>query len=288
MPSGHIPRVLHQTWRSDMVPQGLDHVMQSWQKKQPRWSYRFHTDEDNQRLVANHYPWLLPTYTRLSPIQRADLSRYLYMHHYGGVYADLDVELLQPLRSLFAQQRALHNASVIIGQEPLAHAMLLERKTRQMCNAVLVSAPGHPLWLKVIRRAATALPLADPVTSTGPRMLEAVLDVWTRQHGATVGCQARNGCSVGGGVVVVAPDVFFPTWDPMQRSTFRQRCSQRLQRSWDPMLTAVCARLLRERFEPQVPADGSAFTNHLWTHTWIPGAQKTDLRRVVKVSGRGS
>ena len=292
---GNIPRVLHQTWRSEMVPQGLYRVMQSWRIKQPRWRFRFHTDADNRALVAKAYSWLVPTYERLSPIQRADLSRYLYMHHYGGVYSDLDVELLQPLRSLFAQQRALHNASVIIGQEPLAHAVILERRPRQICNAILASAPGHPLWLEVIRSAAAAPPLADPVSSTGPRMLEAVLDRWTRRRrGAMTRCSlgVGSGCSLGGGVVIVAPDVFYPTWDPMQRSTFRQRCSQdfpRLRRAAanELPLTTVCARLQRERYQPQVPADGSAFTNHLWHHTWIPGAEKTDLRRVVrlKVSG---
>ena len=64
------------------------------------------------------------------------------------------------------------------------------------------------------------------------RMLERALRAWTLRHreggrriGVRVQHRAADSRSLGGGVVLVAPDVFFPTWDPMQRDTFRRRCS---------------------------------------------------------------
>ena len=52
------------------------------------WWYtlrRLWTDEENRRLVHTHYPWFLDTFDGLAtPIQRADASRLLYMHAYGG------------------------------------------------------------------------------------------------------------------------------------------------------------------------------------------------------------
>ena len=46
---------------------------------------RLWTDEDNRRLVTDHYPWFLDTYDSLpKPVMKADASRYLYMHHIGG------------------------------------------------------------------------------------------------------------------------------------------------------------------------------------------------------------
>lgn len=296
-----IPHILHQTYVSTRVPRALHKIMQSWQKLQPRWAYSFHSDADNAKLIGSHYRWLLPVYMRLSGVQKADMARYVYMHHFGGVYADLDVKLLRPLRPLLTEQWDRHNASVLLGQEPIAHAALLEGKFRQVCNAIIASSKGHPFWLLVLQRAAAAAQAtADPPGSTGPRMLEQVYEEWARragrQNGHSLprggrrnGVRAISGSSEGaeGAVVVMPPDTFYPTWDPMQEGTFRARCgsSGRLMGSFGKLAAlrqSACDRLRREGFRPTVVP--SAFTDHRWTHTWIPGAQKVDMRDLVPVA----
>ena len=111
------------------------------------------------------------------------------------------------------------------------------------------------------------------MATTGPRMLEAVVDTWHRRHGAG-----------GGGVVVLPPDAFFPTWDPMQAGTFQSRCAVPGRNVRDPLWRSrrsTCERLRKESFRPTiVPA---AYTNHMWTHTWIPGAQKVRMDDVVAI-----
>ena len=109
-----------------------------------------------------------------------------------------------------------------------------------------------------------------------------------------------------GGVVVLEPDVFYPTWDPMQASSLRARCGRwsspgsvigagggagghagghaggrlgRLRRS-------TCDRLHRQGFRPRIAAE--AYTNHLWTHTWIEGAQKVNMRDLVALDVRAA
>ena len=53
--------------------------------RMPEYLCRLWTDEDNRRLVTEHYPWFLDTYDSLpKPVMKADASRYLYMHHIGG------------------------------------------------------------------------------------------------------------------------------------------------------------------------------------------------------------
>jgi hypothetical protein len=121
------PRVLHQTWRTHMVPPRLAVFMRSWRERSASgWSFRLHTDEDNAALVQSRYSWLHKSYLMMNAIQRADVARLLYMHAFGGVYADLDVELLAPLDALLNQTATL-GASAMLGQEPLPHAVLLER-----------------------------------------------------------------------------------------------------------------------------------------------------------------
>jgi mannosyltransferase OCH1-like enzyme len=273
-----IPKVLHQSWPKRQVPRTLAAHMQSWRQLQPEWAFRFWTDSDNEDLVKQHYPWLLKAWQWLSPIQRADMARLLYMDRWGGVYADLDVQLLQPLAPLLAACEA-NGTGAIIGQEPLAHAVLLESKPRQACNAVLASAPGHPFWLWVARRAVAPL-LAqeagylsdDPVETTGPRMLERAAALWEQAHGG--GSAARRGSASGESgprLLVTAPEAFYPLWDARQADSFREKCSAGEDSVASPLVrifSSVCAALAKQNFEPRVPEFG-AFTAHHWAHTWL-------------------
>jgi hypothetical protein len=203
--------------------------------------------------------------------------RLMYMHEYGGVYADLDVELLQPLDKLLDSFADLHGASAVLGQEPLAHALLLERQPRQVCNAVLASVRGHPFWLWALEIAAKELTGDspwDPVGTTGPRMLEVAVMRWQAAH--------ANRSSR---VYVTPPDTFYPLWDGGQAAQFTERCAPgdasgapayvndtdvlSLELSVPVRLT--CERLRRESFQPALPGDGSAYAAHHWAHTWIDG-----------------
>jgi len=171
---------------------------------------------------------------------------------------------------------------VLLGQEPLAHAILLESKPRQVCNALIISKPGHPFWLEVVRhatkRAGPWLAYSEPVGTTGPRMLEHVVLQWER---ARHDLEARY-------LKVLPPAVFYPTWDPMATNILRERCSPG-KGSWQrrsPNLLAVesaraCSQLREQGFTPSVPSDGRSYTNHLWVHTWINGASKVDLTDTV-------
>ena len=58
---------------------------------------------DVMKLLNNHYPHLLETYNNYPKgIQRADFIRYIILHHYGGVYSDVDCSLTKPLRGVIA------------------------------------------------------------------------------------------------------------------------------------------------------------------------------------------
>ena len=279
-----IPRILHQSWKVGLPPKKLRSYVASWQERQPDWKYKLHTDLANGELVAGRYPWLATLFLSLSGIQRADVSRLLYMHAYGGVYADLDVELLQPIQPLFDRLCATSNSSAIIGQEPLAHSVLLESKPRQVCNAVLVSARGHPFWLWALQQIISSFdsnPDSDPVGSTGPRMLEGLVLRWQAVHART-----------SGGLMVAAPETFFPSWDPMQEEAFINHCKDVAARERERNATAaarlepdgllatahqVCQVLARDGFKPTVPTDGSAFTDHHWVHTWFDETPDVDI-----------
>ena len=132
-------QIIHQSWKSEKIPkQHVNHV-RSWTSFHPRALHVMWTDEDNDALVKL-YPQFYDTYTNLAlPIQRCDLVRLLYLHRYGGVYADLDYEAHQ---NIF--RHLPDHADVMIVESPVMLSCTME-------NSLMVSTVlEHPFWYKSI------------------------------------------------------------------------------------------------------------------------------------------
>ncbi|GAB4818956.1 hypothetical protein N2152v2_006002 [Parachlorella kessleri] len=93
-----VPKILHQTWKSRVIPDKWKAAQQSCQSLHPDWEYKLWTDADGLEFIEKHYPEFLPTYLAYPyNIQRADAIRYFILYHYGGVYIDLDMGCRKPL-----------------------------------------------------------------------------------------------------------------------------------------------------------------------------------------------
>jgi hypothetical protein len=46
-----MPRIIHQTWKTEAIPPQWQAAQRSWRDAHPEWEYRFWTDEDLDRLV---------------------------------------------------------------------------------------------------------------------------------------------------------------------------------------------------------------------------------------------
>ena len=164
-----VPWRLHQTWKDASPPRHLfsPRWRHSMQVANPDWTHRLWTDAENRALVAARYPWLLSAYDGYpSDIQRADVARYVVVHAYGGVYADLDIECFRPFAPLLAR----HDASVLLSYKQGANF------SKGASNSIFASAAHHPLWDAVfavlLERASTALSgHRDVLYSTGPAVL---------------------------------------------------------------------------------------------------------------------
>jgi mannosyltransferase OCH1-like enzyme len=112
-----------------------------WRTREPRLRYTFHSDADLRQLVADHYPWFLPTYDAYPrSIQRVDAARYFLLHHHGGLYADLDIE---PSRMKGAIGGVIQDAQP--GQ-----ALLNPALGAGVSNDLMAAPPAHPLFLGAI------------------------------------------------------------------------------------------------------------------------------------------
>ncbi|KIW17559.1 hypothetical protein PV08_04753 [Exophiala spinifera] len=183
-----VPKLFHQSWSSNELPAKFQRWSTSCRQQHPDWEYILWTDEDNEKLVATHFPWLLSTYQALpGVIYKADLARNLYMYMFGGVYADLDVECLRPSDELFKR----YNVSTVSHAKPRPMSTYnLQKNGRKaffgrmgvdteeansIPNAWMASTPGHPFFLIVLEHVMRTMHEGTsdegPEDTTGPALL---------------------------------------------------------------------------------------------------------------------
>jgi inositol phosphorylceramide mannosyltransferase catalytic subunit len=184
-----IPRIIHQTWKSDRLPPLFRMYQETWRRLHPGWEYRFYDDAACRRIVESHFPDLLALYDGCPhPVQRADIFRYLIVAREGGLYADMDMECLRNLDPLLEGQRAVFGVEDRLS--PRRTRQLGHRYAERVANFIFASEADHPVWGKVIGKLK-GLPgawdlTAEVLETTGPGMLTNVVLECRQSLGLTV------------------------------------------------------------------------------------------------------
>ena len=165
-----IPKIIHQTWRSAPIPTHWRACHQTWKTHHPDYMHVMHSDADNECLVRTRYPRWLDLYRSLRySVQRLDLIRYMYLHHSGGVYADMDLECVRPLGALLDMQ------SGVLSLEPSVNAIGVPFL---VATYFLAFEKDSPFLLQVLETILDQHPypytghkVHDVLASTGPLKL---------------------------------------------------------------------------------------------------------------------
>ncbi|KAJ3308121.1 hypothetical protein HDU76_004118 [Blyttiomyces sp. JEL0837] len=191
-----IPKIIHQSWKTKKVHPAFRNWPESWKEKNEGWEYKLWTDPENRKMVEEKFPWFLDTYAKLpKEIMRADVARYLYMYEYGGVYADLDMECLQPMTEL---SNLFPQGQVFVGRMSLDPTF-----NDNMPNAFMMSRAKHPVWLWVVRQVEIRFREQDRVEFiTGPVALKDGVENYLK-HGL-IGPMREEG------IVVLDPEYIYP------------------------------------------------------------------------------
>ena len=104
------------------------------------------------------------------------MARYLILHKYGGIYADIDFEAVGPVGSYI---RELQERLVLMDSN--------KKKHEDVQNSLMASAVGHPFWLEVFkllqeRRPSVFTLDVDIISTTGPGMLSEAVQRWEVEH----------------------------------------------------------------------------------------------------------
>ena len=141
-----IPRIIHQTWKTNEVPEKWNRTVQSIiELNAPRFEYRLWTDEEIHRFVyekdAQFYRNTFLTYPL--DIQRVDAFRYFVLFHQGGLYIDMDNGCLRSLHTLF-------NALELVDPEGTHFCAFPRTVPVGVSNGFMIATPGHPLFQQLI------------------------------------------------------------------------------------------------------------------------------------------
>ncbi|KAI0353597.1 hypothetical protein OH77DRAFT_1497294 [Trametes cingulata] len=169
-----IPRIIHQTWKSETLPPKWANVSQGCRDMMPDYEYKLWTDAGAREFIAEHYSWFLDTFDGYKyPIQRADVIRYFVLYHYGGIYIDLDIGCLRRVDPL------------------LVHPVILPRTIPVgVSNDLMFAEKGHPFMAQTIHSLMSydynwVLNYPTVMFSTGPMFLSAQYGAWTSNHPPT-------------------------------------------------------------------------------------------------------
>lgn len=202
------PQTWHWGWKSQR---------RTWMDLHPHWYFIFWNDEQNELLA--HCTGFGDVLEGRSGIQKADLSRLLYMHRYGGFYSDMDYIALQNHHTLLESE-----------QNQIKHQqILLQGREEQVVGFEWGYArrPGHPLWdfcLGIARGQQDWKKLRCPISYTGPLFLKRCLKKYFKLRTNETNIELEHMISYGdqNDLMILEPNLI----SPLRGDDFTSECGK--------------------------------------------------------------
>jgi autotransporter strand-loop-strand O-heptosyltransferase len=145
-----IPRIIHQTFKTNDLPNEISKVVQRLKDMNPTFEYRFYNNEDCIEFIRENYDEeTLNLYLSINPIYgaaRADFFRYLLMYKVGGVYLDIKSCTTIPLEETLLPT----DEYLLTHWKGLDWASELNYQFGEFQNWHIICRPEHPFLGRVI------------------------------------------------------------------------------------------------------------------------------------------
>lgn len=170
-----IPKVVHQVYIDTRIATEYVPYVASIGRAMPDWMHVLWSDADVERFllpragVSDADRALFKSYPHA--VNRADMTRYLLMEHFGGMYLDLDAELLGDVEPELSAQGGVWTVEGLRqGKDTASHS------PPKIETHMWVSQPKHPFWPVArqflhARRPTLVQFDYDVVAVTGPRLV---------------------------------------------------------------------------------------------------------------------
>ena len=155
---GEIPKIIHQTWKSEYMKPECCEWFDKWKNMHPDFTHVLWLDEDNDCLARTHFPQFVLYYDTLPLIiQKIDFVRLMYLYKYGGVYVDLDYECFQNIVPKLPQTNGF---MAVKSDDKFVVNEILQ-------NSLMISEVGHPFVMDVLN-LITETTTAAYISTTNP------------------------------------------------------------------------------------------------------------------------
>ncbi len=142
-----IPKLIHQSWKTKKLDSSLQKAVDTIKKLNPEYQYTLYDDQDCRNFLDHHFGLdLVEAFDDVIPgAFKCDLWRYAMLYIKGGVYIDIDLKELVPLRDIifpFDQLVSVVDRKIFPDTPKCA-----------IYQAFIACVPGHPVMLKALLRS---------------------------------------------------------------------------------------------------------------------------------------
>jgi mannosyltransferase OCH1-like enzyme len=142
-----------QTWKTKIVPGHYENFVRKVKNLNLKWNYMFFDDDDILDFIQMKMPEYYGTFCELSgKIQQIDFFRYLAIYYYGGVYLDLDIDLVRGLDDFSDMD---YNCVFPIEVKGAGDHILASQGVSLIGNYAFYAPKGHPFLKKIIDNIVT-------------------------------------------------------------------------------------------------------------------------------------
>jgi mannosyltransferase OCH1-like enzyme len=133
-----IPKIIYQTWKTKQLHANCVKIRDNIQKLNPNYQIILYDDVDIDNFIKNNFNnFIYNCYAQLNVgASKADFWRYCILYINGGVYLDIDSDIIRPLDEL------------IVGDEQCI--VTREGNLGIFNNWIMIFEKGHPILLKCI------------------------------------------------------------------------------------------------------------------------------------------
>ncbi|MDX2188012.1 MAG: glycosyltransferase [Opitutaceae bacterium] len=164
-----IPRVIHQMAKNARSAERWAAFSDRVRSFHPKWEYRLWTEADCRKLVSEKEHQLLAAFDLLpQSVMRADVARMVILREFGGLYLDLDYEMLRPF-DLLRHRLVL----------PKARSLRMGDRADLLGTSIMASEAAHPFWDLALKRFKERPPISLATTrhrATGKQFLTRVYE----------------------------------------------------------------------------------------------------------------
>lgn len=187
-----IPKIIHQTWRNKNLKNDcFEACVKSIKNKHKDYQYKFYTDQDCREIIKKDFQEFLQVYDSITPVEKADLFRYLIVYKYGGIYLDIDCYCVRNFDDL------IKDADFVAGYEQGWKVDDIMRYTQW----AFAAKRNHPILLECAYRCkSNHLGCSDMWTlkKTGPTMWTKVINQFKNEYDLKLGGESWFGSRIFG------------------------------------------------------------------------------------------